>query len=136
MPEKDPPTVLVIDDDALVAETLASVLNISGFKATAVFSGERALELARENSFDHLVADVVMGGMSGIETAVAVRQILPACRIHLISGNLNTSELLTAARAQGHDFEVRGSPSTRPICLRGCEAALCRPTRHPPRQVE
>ena len=42
------PTVLVIDDDPIHADTLAMVLNISGFKATAVYSGERGLELAQQ----------------------------------------------------------------------------------------
>ena len=39
--------ILVIDDDDSVADTLAMVLNFSGFEATAVYSGEQALDLAR-----------------------------------------------------------------------------------------
>ncbi len=42
------PKVLVIDDDHTIADTLAMVLNISGFQATAVYSGERGLELAQQ----------------------------------------------------------------------------------------
>jgi CheY-like chemotaxis protein len=104
------PTVLVIDDDPIHADTLAMVLNISGFKATAVYSGERGLELAQQGPFDHLVTDVVMDGMNGIDAAIAIHQVLPNCRILLISGNNNTAELLTIAAAKGHGFEILPKP--------------------------
>ena len=104
------PTVLVIDDDVTIANTLAMVLNISGFEATAVYSGEHGLELARESPFDHLVTDVVMPGMNGIDAAVAIRQMLPNCHILLISGNINTSELLDLAAAKGHAFNILAKP--------------------------
>ncbi len=104
------PTVLVIDDDPIHADTLAMVLNISGFKATAVYSGERGIELARLSPFDHLVTDVVMDGMNGIDAAIAIHQVLPNCRILLISGNNNTAELLAIAAAKGHGFEILPKP--------------------------
>jgi CheY-like chemotaxis protein len=104
------PTVLVIDDDPSNADTLALVLNVSGFQATAVHSGERGLELAQQSSFDHLVTDVVMSGMNGIDAAIAIRQLLPNCRILLFSGNNNTVELLAAAAAKGHAFDILAKP--------------------------
>jgi len=104
------PKVLIIDDDPIHADTLAMVLNISGFTATVAYSGERGIELARAGAFEHLVTDVMMEGMSGIEAAIAIRQVLPRCRILLISGNNDTTALLAAATAQGHDFEILAKP--------------------------
>jgi CheY-like chemotaxis protein len=104
------PKVLIIDDDPIHADTLAMVLNISGFTATVAYSGEQGLELARAGAFEHLVTDVMMEGMSGIEAAIAIRQELPQCRILLISGNNDTTALLAAATAQGHDFEILAKP--------------------------
>jgi CheY-like chemotaxis protein len=104
------PTVLVIDDDPINADTLAMVLNISGFKATTAYSGEGGLELARQNPFDHLITDVRMDGMNGIEAAIAIRQLLPDCRILLISGDMNTGELLDTAVARGHAFDIVAKP--------------------------
>jgi CheY-like chemotaxis protein len=86
------------------------VLNISGFQATAVYSGEQGLALAQKGPFDHLVTDVVMSGMNGIDAAIAIHQLLPACRILLISGNNNTAELLSIAAAKGHGFEILPKP--------------------------
>ena len=104
------PKVLIIDDDPIHADTLAMVLNISGFTATVAYSGEQGIELARAGAFDHLVTDVMMESMSGIEAAIAIRQVLPQCRILLISGNNDTTALLAAATAQGHDFEILAKP--------------------------
>jgi CheY-like chemotaxis protein len=104
------PSVLVIDDDPSNADTLAMVLNVSGFHATAVYSGERGLELAQHSSFDHLITDVVMNGMNGIDAAIAIRQVLPNCQILLISGNNDTAELLSIAAAKGHAFEILAKP--------------------------
>jgi CheY-like chemotaxis protein len=86
------------------------VLNISGYEATAAHSAERGLELARQTAFDHLVTDVVMSGMSGIAAAVAIRELLPNCRILLVSGNNGTSDLLATAAANGHAFDILAKP--------------------------
>src|SRR5690348_9709378 len=98
--------VLVIDDDASVADTLTMVLNMSGFDAIAAYSGEHALDLARQTSYDHLVTDVMMKPMNGIEAALAIRAICPDCTILLISGNERTSNLLADAVRDGHDFDI------------------------------
>lgn len=104
------PQVLVIDDNTVVAETLAMVLNISGFQAHAVHSGEQGLKFAQENVIDHLITDVMMEGMNGIETAIAIRELLPNCRILLISGNNATAKLMAAASAEGHNFSILAKP--------------------------
>ena len=48
--------------------------------------------------------------MSGIDAAIAIRQVLPQCRILLISGNNDTTALLNAATAKGHNFEILAKP--------------------------
>lgn len=108
--ETSKPKVLIIDDDPIHADTLAMVLNISGFTATVAYSGAQGLELARESRFECLVTDVMMAEMSGIEAAIAIRQVLPQCRILLISGSNDTTALLAAATVQGHDFEILAKP--------------------------
>lgn len=86
--------VLVIDDDPLVADTLAMVLKASGSAATAVYSGEKALELARLTSFDKVMTDVMMEPMNGIQAALGLSRTHPNCQVLLISGNERTAQLL------------------------------------------
>ena len=124
-------SVLVIDDDPSNADTLAMVLNISGFQAMAAYSGEHGVELAQQNPFDYLITDVVMNGMNGIDAAIAIRQVLPNCRILLISGNNETAQLLAIAAEKGHAFDILAKPVHPTVLLEQMRAQTLRsaPTR-------
>jgi len=102
--------VIVVDDEQVIANSLAIILNQAGFEARAVFSGEQAIELLESFQPEMLIADVVMPGMTGIEAAIAVRNKLPKCNILLFSGQAATTELLEQARTQGHEFEILAKP--------------------------
>ena len=104
------PKVLVADDERVIADTLAIILNQSGFQATAVYSGEKAVEMAGSLKPDMLISDVIMTGMTGIEAAIITRSKLPKCKILLFSGQAATADLLEKARSQGHEFEILAKP--------------------------
>ena len=104
------PKVLVADDEQVIANTLAIILNQAGFEARAVFSGEKAIETLETFQPDMLISDVIMTGMTGIEAAIATRDRLPHCKILLFSGQAATADLLEKARAQGHEFEILAKP--------------------------
>lgn len=104
------PRVVVADDEKVIANTLAMILNQSGFETRAVYSGEEALEIMQSFRPDMLISDVIMQGITGIETAIKVRTILPSCKILLFSGQACTANLLEKARTQGHEFEILNKP--------------------------
>jgi DNA-binding response OmpR family regulator len=104
------PKVLVIDDDNLVADTLTLILNGNGYDAVAAYSGESGLELARQVAYDHLVTDVMMEPMNGIQAAIAMRAISPECTVLLMSGNERTSNLLAEAVHDGYTFDILAKP--------------------------
>jgi len=102
--------VLVADDEQVIANTLAIILNQAGFEARAVFSGEKAVESLDSFQPDMLISDVIMTGMTGIEAAIITRNKLPKCKILLFSGQAATADLLEKARTQGHEFEILAKP--------------------------
>ncbi|SRR5664279_2038998 len=104
------PKVLVADDERVIADTLAIILNQSGFDATAVYSGEKAVEAARLMQPDMLISDVIMTDLNGIDAAIQIRALLPTCKILLFSGQAATADLLDRARSQGHEFEILAKP--------------------------
>jgi DNA-binding response OmpR family regulator len=111
MPENThKPKVLVADDERVIADTLAMILNQSGFQAQVAYTGEKALELAAEFKPEMLISDVIMGGLNGIDAAIKIREILPSIKILLFSGQAATADLLEKARAQGYEFEILAKP--------------------------
>ena len=111
MPDtKARPKVLVVDDERVIADTLAMILNQSGFETRAVYSGEKAVEVASDFKPDMLICDVIMTGMNGIDAALSIRELLPRVKILLFSGQAATADLLENARAQGYEFEILAKP--------------------------
>ena len=104
------PRVLVVDDEQVIADTLARILDLNGYEASAVYSGTAAVERARSLQPDLVISDVIMQDMNGIEAAIHIRGFLPSCKILLFSGQAATADLLENARAEGHEFEILAKP--------------------------
>jgi CheY-like chemotaxis protein len=107
---REKPKVLVVDDERVIADTLAMILNQSGFEARAVYSGEKAVELAASFTPDMLITDVIMADLNGIDAAIMIRALLPRIKILLFSGQAATADLLEKARAKGYEFEILAKP--------------------------
>jgi CheY-like chemotaxis protein len=102
--------VFVVDDEELIARTLALILNNAGFDAHAFYSGQEAIDSLEKLQPDLLVTDVVMKGMNGIEAAIITRTRLPTCKILLFSGQASTADRLETARKQGYEFDILAKP--------------------------
>jgi PAS domain S-box-containing protein len=80
-------TVLVVDDDALIAMTTVDMLEDLGFKVIEANSGTRALEVIKNNSsIDLLITDYAMPRMNGAQLAIAARGVRPELPILLATG--------------------------------------------------
>src|SRR5215208_2422308 len=84
--------VIVADDEHVIADTLAYILNKAGFEATPVYTGLEAVKLAQDIKPDLLITDVIMPDMNGIEAAIHIRGLLPACKVLLFSGQAATAD--------------------------------------------
>ncbi len=104
------PKILIADDEQVIADTLAAILNQAGFEARAVYTSTKALEVARSFQPDVLVSDVIMSGVDGIESAIRIKALLPDIRVFLLSGQTATAELLERRDAAGHGFEILTKP--------------------------
>ena len=108
--EEDAFHIFVVDDEKAIAETLAIILGKSGFVATSFTNPLEALEKAPMKSPGLLLSDVVMPVLSGVDLAVQIKEKCPNCKILLFSGQAETTDLLTAARKQGHNFPLVAKP--------------------------
>jgi CheY-like chemotaxis protein len=103
-------TVLVVDDERLIADTLAAILTEHGFVAFKAYGGEEAVRMAEALRPEIVLSDVLMPKMSGVEMAIHIKQSLPSTRIVLLSGQAATAELMRQAAAEGHNFELLAKP--------------------------
>jgi DNA-binding response OmpR family regulator len=104
------PRIFVVDDELVIASTLAAILQMNGFSAKFFTCPEQALKEARLKAPDLVISDVAMPGISGVDLAIQMRAQYPTCKILLFSGQAASMDLLEDARAQGHHFDLLLKP--------------------------
>jgi DNA-binding NtrC family response regulator len=102
--------IFVVDDEFIIASTLATILQRNGFDAAYYTDPLKALEDARAQAPRLLITDVMMPGLSGIDLAIALKEDCPTCKVLLFSGQAATANLLQASRDKGYDFELLSKP--------------------------
>jgi CheY-like chemotaxis protein len=102
--------ILIIDDEATIADTLALIFSSSGYEAKTAYSAEQALETLEDWRPNLAIIDVVLPGMNGIEFAIFLKASYPDCQFLLFSGQPGTSGLLEDAKKKGHLFEILAKP--------------------------
>lgn len=81
--------VLVVDDEAIVREMLATILIDNGFDVRTAESGAEGLRMLAEMPADFLITDLLMPHMSGIELLARAKQIQPDTRVIIMSGHVD-----------------------------------------------
>ena len=103
-------SILVVDDEKRIADTLTMILASKGYRSSVAYVGATALQLCRESIPDLVISDVVMPGMSGIELGIAVRRDFPGCQVLLFSGQAATADMMEDASTNGHRFDLLAKP--------------------------
>jgi CheY-like chemotaxis protein len=104
------PRILVVDDERVIADTIAEILNDSGFEATPAYSGDTAIKVIQANCPDVVLTDVVMPGINGVEVAKFVAATCSETKVLLFSGQAAVSEFLLQVNQLGYSFEVLAKP--------------------------
>jgi YesN/AraC family two-component response regulator len=104
------PLVLVVDDEPMIADTLAEILRWSGYTAMVAYDGETAHEMVWLAPPDVVITDVCMPGMDGVQLAELIREALPECAIFLFSAYSDYLNLVTKARTEGNEFTLLRKP--------------------------
>jgi len=99
--------ILVVDDEPAARLSLAELLSLEGYEVSAVASGEEAVGLLSERSFDLAIVDLKMPGMDGLEVVdVLQRQSADTVIIMLTAhGTLETA--VQAMRQGAHDYLLK-----------------------------
>lgn len=104
-------TILIIDDEEDVRETLSAALQLEDFHTLEAPHGDYGLRLLEKNTVDLIVTDIFMPEKEGLETIVEVKERWPTLKIIAISGGPGTfgrigaenRDFLPAAKDMGAD---------------------------------
>jgi len=108
------PTVLIIDDDLAVLESLEMVLKAAGFRVLTARNGWEGLRVFRQHAPAVVVTDIMMPEQDGIGTMLQMRRERPNVKVIVMSGGgyIDTWDYLTTARELGADATFRKSLDT------------------------
>jgi diguanylate cyclase (GGDEF)-like protein len=97
------PKILVVDDEPLVRDLIVQILEPEQVCQTAS-SGEEALEIFKNDTFDLVMSDINMGGMTGIELIPQLLALSPDTVIVMLSGNQTIDSAIDAIRSGAFDY--------------------------------
>ena len=119
------PTVLVIDDEALVRDLLGRILMKAGLTVFTAEDGRRGVEIFDQKNPDVVITDIIMPEMGGVQAIRELRQRRPDVPIIAMSGGgrLGNMDVLTAASAFGANAALR-KPFSRDELLRAVHSAI------------
>lgn len=110
--------ILIVDDEMSIRRALHTTLFNLGFKTVEAARGEEALSLVRTNTFDAVLLDINMPGMSGIETCRIMRRLFPRIPILMLTVRDSEDDKVEALDAGADDY------ITKPFQLRELTARM------------
>jgi two-component SAPR family response regulator len=100
-------SLLVVDDDELVRDSLELEAADAGYRVACAASGSEALALARHNHFDVVVCDIRMPGMDGLEVIERLKRLQPYIRTIVITGYASPDTPVRALKMRVDDYLLK-----------------------------
>src|SRR2546429_7161644 len=97
-------SILIVDDERGIRETLSAVLRDEGFSADAVASGEECLKAIEQRAYGCVLLDVWLPGINGLETLSQIRNSNCDAAVVIISGHGNIETAVRATKVGAFDF--------------------------------
>src|SRR5437016_1698396 len=97
-------SILIVDDERGIRETLSAVLRDEGFNADAVATGEECLKSIARRGYGCVLLDVWLPGINGLETLSQMRDLNCDAAVVIISGHGNVETAVRATKLGAFDF--------------------------------
>ena len=96
-------SILVIDDEAAIRESLEVLLTLEGYAVTLAADGEEGLKILDQDSFDLLLLDLALPGQSGLELLPQIKERHPELPVIMITayGDPETKRKAIEGGAEG-----------------------------------
>jgi DNA-binding response OmpR family regulator len=116
--------ILVIDDEPTIRETLAEMLHTEDREVATAASGEEALVLLQNETFDLMLLDLIMPGLDGLQVMEKALKIAPNTIIIMLTAHGTLPSAIQAMRHGAHDYLLK--PASAPKIMASVEEGLRR----------
>ncbi|MBE9581419.1 MAG: response regulator [Proteobacteria bacterium] len=99
--------ILLVDDEETLLEFLSKRLLKQGYTVKAAFSGEAAINVAKEEPFDVAVVDLKMPGMDGVETQEKLKEIQPLLQCIVLTGHGSIQSALESGQQEAFQYLLK-----------------------------
>jgi DNA-binding NtrC family response regulator len=96
--------ILVVDDEEEFLRSMTKRLEVRDFDVTAVNRGEKAIEAARDNSFDIALVDLKMPGMNGETTLAELKKLRPFLEVVILTGHGSIDSAVECTRSGAYSY--------------------------------
>ncbi len=104
MVTEEPNKILVVDDSPQISKALSDLLSASGYSVRTAPSAERALQILETATFDLIITDLKMTGMTGIDLAKQVLHKTPGLPVVILTGFGDMDSVINALRLGVADY--------------------------------
>jgi DNA-binding NtrC family response regulator len=103
MPER----ILIVEDEDTLCESLQRVFRREGYEADIADSAETAFRLLERNTYDLIITDVILPGISGIELIAKYKEQNPDQKVIIMTAYASLQTAVEALRVGACDFIVK-----------------------------
>jgi DNA-binding NtrC family response regulator len=96
--------ILVVDDESTVCEACHEALAMEGYMVDTVLSGEEGLKTLRGNTYDIILLDLKMPGMSGLEVLEKLSEVAPKADVVMMTGYATVESAVEAMKLGAIDY--------------------------------
>ena len=99
--------ILLVDDEKEYVEAMSERLSLRDYDVTTAFNGDEAIEKVKSYLFDVIILDVLMPGMSGVETLRKIKEIKPLIEVIMLTGNATMETAIEGMKLGAFDFLLK-----------------------------
>ena len=118
--------LLIIEDEDTLCESLKRVFIRDGYEVDSADSAEAAFKFLEDRSYDLIITDIILPGISGIELLTKYRKKNPAQKVMVITAYASLTTAVDAIKAGACDFIIK--PLMHDEMKKAVRKALDRPS--------
>ena len=100
-------TILIVEDEETLASSLKRVFTREGYSVDVAEDAEKGLELIEKNSYDVIITDIILPGISGIELLRKIKEKEPDQLVIIITAYASVETAVEALRAGAYDYVIK-----------------------------